>query len=167
MVFFKTMIATLVFFSFSVHAADYKAPRGPGGVHPDLNGIWQALNTANYDIEMHTASHSMQLREGPHGPLPAVKTLYLGAVGAVPPGLGVVVGGKIPYTPEALAKKQENKANWIDRDPEVEVLYLAFLALLICPSRFRSSKALTQSLWLISMRVLCAKCTWKIQAKPR
>ena len=62
----------------------------------------------------------MQLREGPHGPLPAVKTLYLGAVGAVPPGLGVVVGGKIPYTPEALAKKQENKANWIDRDPEVK-----------------------------------------------
>ena len=114
------MIATLVFFSFSVHAADYKAPRGPGGVHPDLNGIWQALNAANYDIEMHTASHSMQLREGPHGPLPAVKTLYLGAVGAVPPGLGVVVGGKIPYTPEALAKKQENKANWIDRDPEVK-----------------------------------------------
>ena len=111
MVFFKTMIATLVFFSFSVQAADYKAPRGPGGVHPDLNGIWQALNTANYDIEMHTASHSMQLREGPHGPLPAVKTLYLGAVGAVLPGLGVVVGGKIPYTPEALAKKQENKVN--------------------------------------------------------
>ena len=120
MVFFKTMFAVLVFFSFSVHAADYKAPRGPGGVHPDLNGIWQALNTANYDIEMHTASHSMQLREGPHGPLPTVKTMYLGAVASVPPGLGVVVDGKIPYTPEALAKKQENKANWIDRDPEVK-----------------------------------------------
>ena len=44
---------------------DYKAPRGPGGVHPDLNGIWQALGSAHYDIEMHTASHSMQLREGP------------------------------------------------------------------------------------------------------
>ena len=120
MVFFKTMVAVLVFFSFSVHAADYKAPRGPGGVHPDLNGIWQALNTANYDIEMHTASHSMQLREGPHGPLPTVKTMYLGAVASVPPGLGVVVDGKIPYTPEALAKKQENQANWIDRDPEVK-----------------------------------------------
>ena len=120
MVFFKTMVAVLVFFSSSVHAADYKAPRGPGGVHPDLNGIWQALNTANYDIEMHTASHSMQLREGPHGPLPTVKTMYLGAVASVPPGLGVVVDGKIPYTPEALAKKQENKANWIDRDPEVK-----------------------------------------------
>ena len=120
MVSFRTMIAALVFFSLSAQAAEYKAPRGPGGVHPDLNGIWQALNTANYDIEMHTASHSMQLREGPHGPLPTVKTMYLGAVASVPPGLGVVVDGTIPYTPEALAKKQENKANWIDRDPEVK-----------------------------------------------
>jgi hypothetical protein len=49
-----------------------------------------------------------------------VKTLYLGAVGAVPPGLGIVVGGKIPYTEAGLAKKLENKANWIDRDPEVK-----------------------------------------------
>ena len=120
MVSFRTIIAALVFFALSAQAAEYKAPRGPGGVHPDLNGIWQALNTANYDIEMHTASHSMQLREGPHGPLPTVKTMYLGAVASVPPGLGVVVDGKIPYTSEALAKKQENKANWIDRDPEVK-----------------------------------------------
>ena len=120
MVSFRTIIVALVFFALSAQAAEYKAPRGPGGVHPDLNGIWQALNTANYDIEMHTASHSMQLREGPHGPLPTIKTMYLGAVASVPPGLGVVVDGKIPYTPEALAKKQENKANWIDRDPEVK-----------------------------------------------
>lgn len=99
---------------------DYKAPRGPDGVRPDLNGLWQAVGSAHYDIEMHTASHSLQLREGPHGPLPAVKTLYLGAVGAVPPGVGAVVGGKIPYLPKALAKKNENKDNWIDRDPEVK-----------------------------------------------
>ncbi len=112
-------VVCTLFTSASI-ADTYKAPRGPDGVHPDLNGIWQALNTANYNIEMHTASHSMQLREGPMGPLPAVKTLYLGAVGAVPPGLGIVVGGKIPYTPEALAIKQENHANWIDRDPEVK-----------------------------------------------
>lgn len=100
--------------------AEYKAPRSADGVTPDLNGIWQSLNTANYNLEMHTASHSMQLREGPMGPLPAIKTLYLGAVGAVPPGLGVVVGGKIPYKPEALEKKKENQANWIDRDPEIK-----------------------------------------------
>ena len=117
---FKTLVAILLVISFSANAAEYKAPRGPGGVNPDINGVWQALNSANYDIEIHTASHAMQVREGPHGPLPTVKTLYLGAVGAVPPGLGVVVGGKIPYTAEGLAKKEENKANWIDRDPEVK-----------------------------------------------
>jgi hypothetical protein len=118
--FFKTLVAILLVISFSANAAEYKAPRGPGGVNPDINGVWQALNSANYDIEIHTASHAMQVREGPHGPLPTVKTLYLGAVGAVPPGLGIVVGGKIPYTAEGLAKKEENKANWIDRDPEVK-----------------------------------------------
>src|SRR5689334_13931731 len=30
----------------------YRAPRMPDG-KPDLNGIWQALNEANYDIELH------------------------------------------------------------------------------------------------------------------
>ena len=98
----------------------WQAPRGPDGVHPDLNGIWQALNEANYDIELHMARSSLQEQEGPHGPLPAPKTLYLGAVGAVPPGMGVVEGGGIPYKPEALAKKRENQTNWIDRDPEVK-----------------------------------------------
>ena len=96
------------------------APRGPGGVHPDLNGIWQALNEANYDIELHLARPSMQLREGPHGPVPSLETYKLGAVVSVPPGLGVVEGGKIPYTPEALEKKLENQADWINRDPEVK-----------------------------------------------
>ncbi|MEM7020520.1 MAG: hypothetical protein AAF512_24660, partial [Pseudomonadota bacterium] len=48
----------------------YKAPRGPGGVHPDLNGIWQALNEANYDIERHMARPSMAERKGPMGPIP-------------------------------------------------------------------------------------------------
>ena len=29
------------------------------------------------------------------------------------------VTGRIPYTPEALARKQENVENWVDRDPEI------------------------------------------------
>ena len=87
---------------------------------PDLNGIWQALNSANYDLERHMARASMQLREGPHGPLPDVPLLRLGAVGAVPGGMGVVEGGKIPYTPEAAAKREENRKNWLNRDPEIK-----------------------------------------------
>ena len=99
----------------------YVAPRGPGGEHPDLNGIWQTLNEANYDLERHMARSSMQERAGPYGPLPAAKALYFGAVGSVPPGVGVVEGGgKIPYTAEALAIKEDNQKNWLDRDPEVK-----------------------------------------------
>jgi hypothetical protein len=99
-------------------AGEYRAPRTEGG-HPDLNGIWQALNTAHYDIETHMARPAMALREGPHGPLPAAEVLLLGAVGSVPGGLGVVEGGSIPYYPEALAKKKENQENWLTRDPEI------------------------------------------------
>ncbi|HVS15380.1 MAG TPA: hypothetical protein VMV46_15745 [Thermoanaerobaculia bacterium] len=95
-------------------------PRRLAGGKPDFNGIWQVINTANYDLEPHLARPAMQLREGPHGPLPAAEVLYLGAVGAVPGGMGVVVGGKIPYKPEALAKKQENQASWLTRDPEIK-----------------------------------------------
>jgi hypothetical protein len=44
----------------------------------------------------------------------------LGATGAVPPGLGVVEGGELPYLPEAAAKKKENFANRLALDPEVK-----------------------------------------------
>src|SRR5690606_3406649 len=44
----------------------------------------------------------------------------LGALLAVPPGPGVVVGGEIPYLPEARAKREENRKNrWTD-DPEIK-----------------------------------------------
>ena len=85
--------------------AVYKAPRTADG-HPDLNGVWQALNTANWDIQDHSA-----------GP-PALAAL--GAEGAIPPGQGVVEGGEIPYQPAALTKKKENFAKRLTDDPEVK-----------------------------------------------
>ena len=87
---------------------------------PDFNGVWQALSPANYDIERHAARASMMLRQGPHGPLPALPLLRLGAVGAVPGSMGVVDGGVIPYKPEAQKQREENREHWIDRDPEVK-----------------------------------------------
>ena len=103
----------------AVHAQAYQAARLPGG-RPDLNGIWQALNEANYDLEAHDALPAMALRPGPYGPIPAAPVLALGAVGAVPPGMGVVEGGEIPYKPEALAQKKKNQENWLTSDPEIK-----------------------------------------------
>lgn len=78
-------------------------PRTADG-RPDLSGIWQVLNSANWNLEPHTASQG------------AVETL--GAIGAVAPGLGVVVGGQIPYLPEAAAQRDENFRNRRTDDPE-------------------------------------------------
>jgi len=91
--------------TFSQARATYKAPRTPDG-KPNLNGIWQAVNTANWDIEHHVA------RQGP--------VFALGASFSVPPGLGVVEGGPLPYTPDALAIRNVNRDNSMTRDPEVK-----------------------------------------------
>jgi hypothetical protein len=85
-------------------APGYRASRAGDG-KPDLNGIWQALNAANWDIQGH-----------PAGPAPLVA---FGAIGAVPPGLGVVEGDVIPYQPWAAAKKKENADKRMTADPEV------------------------------------------------
>jgi hypothetical protein len=89
----------------SAQAPAYRAPRTKDG-KPDLNGIWQALNTANWDIEAHGAGF---------GPF-----WQLGAEFAIPPGLGVVEGGPIPYKPEALQKRKENFTNRMNLDPEIK-----------------------------------------------
>jgi hypothetical protein len=97
----------------------YRAPRLSDG-RPDLNGIWQSLNEAHYDLEAHVARAAMVLRPGPYGPVPAAPVVALGAVGAVPPGLGVVEGGSIPYLPEAAKRKKDNQEHWLERDPEIK-----------------------------------------------
>ena len=87
---------------------------------PDLNGLWQAINTANYDIQAHSAKAAMAMRPGPIVPVPAREVVALGAVGSVPSGAGVVDGDELPYKPEALKKKLDNQENWLKRDPEVK-----------------------------------------------
>jgi hypothetical protein len=87
---------------------------------PDLNGLWQAINTANWDIQAHSARPALAMRPGPVVAVPAKEVLAFGAVGSVPGGLGVVEGDEIPYKPEALKKKRENQENWLSRDPEIK-----------------------------------------------
>jgi hypothetical protein len=80
-------------------------PRTAAG-KPDLGGIWQAMNEANWNLEPHVATQG------------AVETL--GAIGAVAPGIGVVDGGKIPYLPTALPQREKNRQGSRTEDPEAK-----------------------------------------------
>ena len=116
----KPQLLTISILFFAAFAVPGRGQSRLQNGKPNFNGIWQSIGPANYDVEQHMARASMMLRPGPHGPLPAVPLLYLGAVGAVPGGMGVVEGGAIPYKPEAQKKREENREHWIERDPEVK-----------------------------------------------
>jgi hypothetical protein len=95
-----------------------QAPAGRGGApaarvprtadgKPNLNGIWQTFAGANWNLEDHGASAGPFFQEG--------------AIVAVPAGQSVLEGGgDIPYTPAALAKRNENARNRLTLDPEVK-----------------------------------------------
>jgi hypothetical protein len=86
-------------------AAIHAAAQVPAS-KPNLSGIWQALNTANWDLQAHAAE------PGPHA--------AIGAVGAVAPGPGVVEGGQIPYLPAAAEIRKQNFKNRWSADPEIK-----------------------------------------------
>ena len=72
-------------------APAYRAPRGKDG-KPNLNGIWQAVNEANWDLEGHGAA------PGPFW--------QLGAEFSVPPGLGVVEGRSDPLQARSAPEEE-------------------------------------------------------------
>jgi hypothetical protein len=82
------------------------------GGHPNFNGIWQALNTANWNLE----AHSAQSLDDFWG---------LGAIAAIPAGKSVIKGdGTIPYLPAALKQRDQNHATWPASDPEARCFML-------------------------------------------
>jgi len=89
----------------AVSQAQQDIPRQPDG-KPDISGIWQSLNNANWNLEDQVA------KQGP--------VTTLGAIGAVPPGKSVVVGGNIPYRDDALAQREANFASRRTEDPEAK-----------------------------------------------
>lgn len=86
-------------------AGELEPPRTASGA-PDFNGIWQVNNEANWDLEGGAA------RAGP--------VTELGAAYAVPPSVGVVEGGPIPYQAWAREQRDENYAQRLERDPEIK-----------------------------------------------
>jgi hypothetical protein len=97
--------ALLMLSSVGLAAENDSVPRTADG-KPDFNGIWQAIGSAHWNIEPRAADF---------GPV-----VELGAIGAIPGSLGIVEGGLIPYTAEARAKQQGNRADWLALDPVVK-----------------------------------------------
>jgi hypothetical protein len=89
------LAALLVIVATNGAAQTPARPRTPDA-KPNLQGIWQVLNTAAWDIQDHAAR--------------------LG----VPAGQGIVDGNEIPYQPAALAKKRANFENRATADPETK-----------------------------------------------
>lgn len=83
------------------------------GGRPNLNGIWQAINTAYWNLE----GHSVEGFPKEFG--------MLGAIGVIPAGPSILKGGgAIPYLPDALKQRNENRAHWPEADPEAKCYML-------------------------------------------
>ena len=100
------------------------APRTPDN-HPDLQGIWQVLNSAEYDVLDHGASLETSA------------------------GRSVVEGNEIPYLPAALAKRKENFANRATADPNNKCGFPGVPRITYMPYPFKivHSKGLTMFLY--------------------
>ncbi len=86
---------------------------------PDLNGVWQALNSASWDIQDHNAQEGW------------------------PAGIGIVEGNTIPYTPDALKKKQANYQNRKTLDPVNKCYLPGVPRIMYMPYPFRISQTPT------------------------
>jgi hypothetical protein len=105
----RSILSALATFALAALPALAQTPaprpaRTPDG-KPNLNGIWQAMNTANWDLQDHASQTSL--------------IVATGALLAEPGGPGVVDGGEIPYLPAAKAKKDANFKDRMNLDPEV------------------------------------------------
>jgi hypothetical protein len=107
------LTATIMLFAACVAIAQQPDRPAKMAGHPNFNGIWQALNTAYWNLESH-----------PVQGLP--KDFWqLGAIGVIPAGQSVLRGGgAIPYLPEALKKRDENRSKWPAADPEAKCYML-------------------------------------------
>lgn len=110
------VLIALVSMTGTAHAqrvgAAYRAPRTVDG-QPDLQGIWQAVSSANFNIQDHSAS--------------------LG----VPAGMSIVEGNEIPYLPAALAIRQANYRERYSQDPEAKCFMVGTPRIMYMPFPFQ------------------------------
>jgi hypothetical protein len=144
MSFTRIMIATTLLsavFSAAIPAVAqnsvHKAPRTEAG-KPDLNGIWQALSTANWDLQAHAAAA---------GPVSSLAAEF-----AIPPGPGVVDGNEIPYLPSMVEKKKQNFGQRFSVDPELKCFLPGVPRATYMPYPFQ---------------IVQSQKTWGIRVRPR
>jgi hypothetical protein len=93
-------------------AAAYKAPRIEEG-HPDFQGVWQAVNSAAWNILPHEAMWD------------------------VPPGVGVVEGDELPYHDWAREQQKKNFAMRATEDPDRRCYYPGVPRVMYLPHPFQ------------------------------
>jgi hypothetical protein len=105
------LTAALVLIPGAANAQELERPETIGD-RPNFNGVWQAVNSAYWSLEAHSAE--------------ALDAFWgMGAIAAIPAGRSVIQGGgTIPYLPEALARRDENRASWPASDPEAKCYML-------------------------------------------
>lgn len=107
-------------------AAWAQAPR-PATVagRPNLNGVWQAIGTAHWNLEAHGAE-------------PIDQFWGMGAIAAIPAGRSYIKGGgTIPYLPAALEQRNKNRAAWPEEDPEAKCYMLGVPRSIYHPQPFQ------------------------------
>jgi hypothetical protein len=111
--FIRTIItAATIFLAGAGLAQQLNRPATISG-HPNFNGIWQVLNTAYWNLEGHSVEGFSK------------DFWQLGAIAVIPAGQSVLRGGvPIPYLAEALKKRNENRSQWPEADPEAKCYML-------------------------------------------
>jgi hypothetical protein len=97
------LLAVLLAMTSGYAGAAPELPRLQG--KPNLNGIWQAMNSANWNLEAHSARK-------------IDSAWSFGALLSIPAGKSVVVEGNIPYLPQALQTREQSRREWPKSDPE-------------------------------------------------
>lgn len=113
------LLAVLTPVAVTAQAQSEDIPRLPNG-RPDMNGVWQSLGNHYWNIEPHQARAALEMRPGPVDSIPVEEMVPMGALASVPSGWGIVEGGEIPYLPEARERRDDNRENYLDRDPVVK-----------------------------------------------
>ena len=150
-----------------------QGPPGPRRADgkPDFSGIWQAHNGANWDLVTHVA-RPIVAQPGVYKDVPVLgaPVVALGAIGWVPPDVGVVDGDEIPYQPWAKKKKQENFDNWLDRDPEIFCYLPGTPRAMYMPYKFQIIQGTTKIMMIFEFGARNGSSTWtrsrRIRPKP-